>query len=79
MKFKAIKGHPIKGQQGIGTDVQDATYVEAARWGKYQWWRYFLGLMIILFAWMIAANFASAIVALAIGGKDRAGREHDLV
>jgi uncharacterized protein len=67
MMFKAIKRH-----QGIGTDVKDATYVEAAGWGKYRWWRYVLGLMIILFAWMIAANFASAIVALAIGGKEGA-------
>lgn len=65
MKIKAIKGH-----QGSGTEVKDATYVEAAGWGKYRWWRYLLGLMIILFAWMVAANFASAIVALAIGGKE---------
>jgi uncharacterized protein len=65
MKFKAITG-----KQGNGTEVKDATYVEAARWGKYRGWRYVLGLMIILFAWMIAANFASAIVALAIGGQE---------
>ena len=31
MKFNAIKGH-----QGIGTEVKDTTYVEAARWGKYR-------------------------------------------
>ncbi|MCC5618168.1 CPBP family intramembrane metalloprotease [Nostoc sp. CHAB 5836] len=49
---------------------KDATYVEAARWGKHRWWRYLLGLMIILFAWMVVANFASAIVALALGGKE---------
>ncbi|MBD3887339.1 CPBP family intramembrane metalloprotease [Phormidium tenue FACHB-886] len=65
MKFQAIKGH-----QGSGTDVKDATYVEAARWGKYQWWRYLLGLMIILFAWMIAANVASALVAIALDGQE---------
>lgn len=65
MKIKAIKG-----KQGIGTEVKDATYVEAAGWGKYRWWRYLLGLMIILFAWMVVANFASAIVALALGGKE---------
>lgn len=65
MRIKAIKG-----QQGSGTEVKDATYVEAARWGKHRGWRYVLGLMIILFAWMVVANFVSAIVALAIGGKE---------
>jgi uncharacterized protein len=65
MRIKAIRG-----KQGIGTEVKDATYVEAAGWGKYRWWRYVLGLMIILFAWMVAANFVSAIVALALGGKE---------
>lgn len=59
-----------KGKRGIGTEVKDATYVEAAGWGKYRWWRYLLGLMIILFAWMVAANVASALVALALGGQE---------
>jgi membrane protease YdiL (CAAX protease family) len=59
-----------KGKQGIGTEVKDTTYVEAARWGKHRGWRYLLGLTIVLFAWMVAANFASAIVALALGGKE---------
>jgi uncharacterized protein len=67
MRIKAIKG-----KQGIGTEVKDATYVEAARWGKYRGWRYVLGLTIILFSWMVVANFASAIVALALGGKEGA-------
>ncbi|WP_404788339.1 lysostaphin resistance A-like protein [Altericista sp. CCNU0014] len=67
MRIKAIKR-----KQGIGTDVKDATYVEAAGWGKYRWWRYLLGLTIILFSWMIAANVASALVALALGGKEGA-------
>ncbi|WP_250124916.1 type II CAAX endopeptidase family protein [Chroococcidiopsis sp. CCMEE 29] len=67
-----MKSKAITGKQGIGTEVKDTTYVEAAGWGKYRWWRYVLGLMIILFAWMIAANFASAIVALAIGGQEGA-------
>ncbi|MBD2248965.1 CPBP family intramembrane glutamic endopeptidase [Nostoc sp. FACHB-888] len=65
MKFKAITG-----KQGSGTEVKDVTYVEAARWGKYRWWRYLLGLMIILFAWMIAANVASALVAFALDGQE---------
>ncbi|KAM3096547.1 hypothetical protein ACKFKF_22125 [Phormidesmis sp. 146-12] len=45
MKIKAIRG-----KQGIGTEGKDATYVEAAGWGKHRWWQYVLGLMIILFA-----------------------------
>ncbi|MEA5574381.1 type II CAAX endopeptidase family protein [Calothrix sp. UHCC 0171] len=65
MRIKATQGH-----QGSGTEVKDATYVDAAGWGKYRWWRYVLGLMIILFAWMVVANFVSAIVALAIGGQE---------
>ena len=67
MRFKASKGKPR-----IETELKDATYVEAARWGKYRRWRYVLGLMVILFAWMVAANFASALVALALGGKEGA-------
>jgi uncharacterized protein len=67
MRIKATQG-----KKGIGTEGQDATYVEAAGWGKYRGWRYLLGLMIILFAWMVVANFASAIVAIAIGGKEGA-------
>jgi uncharacterized protein len=65
MRIKAIKE-----KQGIGTEVKNATYVEAAGWGKYRWWRYLLGLMIILFAWMVVANVASALVALVLGGKE---------
>ncbi len=67
MKINAITRH-----LGIGTAMQDTTYVEAARWGKHRWWRYVLGLMIILFAWIIAANVASALVALALGGREGA-------
>jgi uncharacterized protein len=65
MRIKAIKR-----KLEIGTEMKDATYVEAAGWGKYRWWRYVLGLIIILFAWMVAANFVSALVALALGGKE---------
>ncbi|MBD2058327.1 CPBP family intramembrane metalloprotease [Oculatella sp. FACHB-28] len=64
MKFQAIKGH-----LGIGTEVEDATYVEAARWGKYRGWRYLLGLMIILFAWLIVGTGASVLVAFAFSGQ----------
>jgi uncharacterized protein len=50
------------------TTTGEATYVEAARWGKPQWWRYLLGLVVILFAWMVVANVGSALAALALGG-----------
>ncbi|HEY9669529.1 MAG TPA: CPBP family intramembrane glutamic endopeptidase [Coleofasciculaceae cyanobacterium] len=64
MKFKAIKGH-----LGIGTEVKDTTYVEAARWGKYRGWRYVLGLVIILFAWLVVGTGASVLVAIALSGQ----------
>lgn len=43
--------------------------MKAARWGKSRWWRYLLGLMIILFAWMVVANVASALVAISLDGQ----------
>ncbi|MBD2096338.1 CPBP family intramembrane metalloprotease [Trichocoleus sp. FACHB-591] len=64
MKSKAIKGH-----LGIGPEVKDATYVEAARWGKYRGWRYVLGLVIILFAWLVVGTGASVLVVI-IGQPD---------
>jgi hypothetical protein len=64
MKFQAIKGH-----QGIGTEVKDATYVEAARWGKYRGWRYVLGLVVTLFAWLVVGTVASVLVAFAFSGQ----------
>ncbi|MEI2582602.1 CPBP family intramembrane glutamic endopeptidase [Scytonema sp. PRP1] len=65
MKFKAITGN-----QGIGTEVKDATYVEAARWGKHRGWRYVLGLVVILFAWLVVGSVATAIVAFLLGGQE---------
>jgi membrane protease YdiL (CAAX protease family) len=64
MKFKATKGKPR-----IGTEVKDVTYVEAAKWGKYRGWRYILGLVIILFAWLIVGTGASLLVAIALSGQ----------
>lgn len=58
MRIKATKG-----KQGIGTEVKDATYVEAARWGKYREWRYVLGLVVILFSWLVIGSLASVFVA----------------
>jgi membrane protease YdiL (CAAX protease family) len=53
----------------IIAEAKQVTYVEAARWGKYRGWRYGLGLMIILFAWLIVGSGASVLVALALGGQ----------
>jgi uncharacterized protein len=47
--------------------MKNATYVEAARFGKHRGWRYVLRLVIILFAWLVISNVASAIVASALG------------
>ncbi len=65
MRIKATKG-----KQGIGTEGKDATYVEAARWGKYRGWRYVLGLVIILFAWLVVGSVGSALVAFALNGQE---------
>ncbi len=65
MKIKAIQG-----KQGIGTEMKDATYVEAARWGKHRGWRYVLGLVVILFAWLVVGSIGSAIVAFALDGQE---------
>ena len=60
----------IEKKEGIATEAKEATYVEAARWGEHRWWRYLLGLVTILFAWMVLANVASALVAFALGGQE---------
>ncbi|MGF1569907.1 MAG: lysostaphin resistance A-like protein [Nodosilinea sp.] len=55
--------------QGITAEAEKVTYVEAARWGKHRGWRYVLGLMIILFAWLVVGSGASVLVAFALGGQ----------
>ena len=65
MKFKAIKGN-----QGSGTEAKDTTYVEAARWGKHRGWRYVLGLVVILFAWLVVGGIAAPLVAFLLGGQE---------
>ena len=49
--------------------MKNATYVEAARWGKYRGWRYVLGLVVILFAWLVVGTGASVLVAFALSGQ----------
>lgn len=50
--------------------MKNVTYVEAARRGSHRWWRYLLGLVIILFAWLVVGTVASLLVAIAIGGQE---------
>lgn len=54
--------------KGIVTEAKEATYVEAAKRGEHRWWHYLLGLVVILFSWMVVANVGSALVAFALGG-----------
>jgi len=49
--------------------MKNVTYVEAARWGKYRGWRYVLGLVVILFAWLVVGTGASVLVAFALSGQ----------
>ncbi|KAM3103698.1 type II CAAX prenyl endopeptidase Rce1 family protein [Phormidesmis sp. 146-20] len=50
--------------------AQDATYVEAARWGKYRWWRYVLGLVVILFVGLVVGGIATPRIAFLLGGQE---------
>ncbi len=59
-----------EGTREIATEVKETTYVGAARRGRHRWWGYLLGLVIILFAWMVVANVASALVAFVLGGQE---------
>ncbi|MCC5618167.1 CPBP family intramembrane metalloprotease [Nostoc sp. CHAB 5836] len=65
MRIKATKG-----KHGIRTEGKDATYVEAARWGKHRRWQYVLGLVVILSTWLVVGSVGSAIVALALDGPE---------
>ena len=49
--------------------MKNATYVESARQGKYRGWRYVLGLVIILFAWLVFGTAASVLVPFALSGQ----------
>ncbi|MBD2261303.1 CPBP family intramembrane glutamic endopeptidase [Pseudanabaena sp. FACHB-2040] len=65
-----MKINAIKGKQGIGTEVQDATYVEAARWGKHRGWRYVLGLVVIFFVGLVVGGIATPRIAFLFGGQE---------
>ncbi|MBD2465560.1 CPBP family intramembrane metalloprotease [Oscillatoria sp. FACHB-1407] len=65
MKFKAIKG-----RQGSSMEAKDATYVEAAGWGKYRWWRYLLGLVVIFFVGLVVGGIAIPHIAFLFGGQE---------
>ncbi|WP_414620292.1 lysostaphin resistance A-like protein [Calothrix sp. CCY 0018] len=52
-----------------GKTIEKATYVEAARRGKHRRWRYLLGLVVILFAWLVVGTGASVLVAFALSGQ----------
>ncbi len=64
-----MRSNATKGKQGSGAEAKDSTYVETARWGKHRGWRYVLGLVIILFAWLVVGSGASVLVAFALGGQ----------
>jgi uncharacterized protein len=51
------------------TAATPTSYVEAARRGEHQWWRYLLGLVVILFAWLVVGIFASVLVPFALTGQ----------
>lgn len=65
MRIKAIKG-----RTRIVTEVKDATYVEAAGWDKYRWWRYVLGLVVILFAGLVVNGIVAPRIAFLLDGQE---------
>jgi len=60
--------HTIQAAENT-TETTTATYVDAAQQGKNQWWRYLLGLVVILFAWLVVGIFASVLVPFALTGQ----------
>ena len=54
---------------GITAEAKKVTYVEAARQGRHRGWRYVLGLVVILFAWLVVGTVASVLVAFAFSGQ----------
>jgi uncharacterized protein len=51
------------------TEANPATYVDAARQGKNDWWRYLLGVVVILVAWLIVGTATSVSVVFALTGQ----------
>lgn len=45
-------------------------YVGAAQRGGHSWWRYLLGLAVILFSWLVVGSVLSIVAVLALGGFD---------
>ena len=52
------------------TKAGKTTYVEAAKRGRHRWWRYLVGLVVILFAWLVVGTVASVLVAFLLGGQE---------
>lgn len=43
-------------------------YVAEARTGKHSWWRYALGMLIVLIVWLILGSIVSLLIAYAVSG-----------
>nr|WP_238717933.1 CPBP family intramembrane glutamic endopeptidase [Petrachloros mirabilis] len=56
--------------QGIIAEAKKVTYVEAAGWGKYRWWRYVLGLVVIFFVGLVVNGITVPRVAFLLGGQE---------
>jgi uncharacterized protein len=65
-----MKIEATKGKKGIVTEVKDATYVESAQRGGHRWWRYLLGLVLILLSWLVLGSVASVLGAFALDGQE---------
>ncbi|NJK61450.1 MAG: CPBP family intramembrane metalloprotease [Synechococcaceae cyanobacterium SM2_3_1] len=56
--------------KGFIAEAKKVTYVEAAGWGKYRWWRYVLGLVVIFFVGLVVNGIATPRVAFLLGGQE---------
>ncbi|NMG08568.1 CPBP family intramembrane glutamic endopeptidase [Brasilonema sp. UFV-L1] len=64
------EGDKDEGKKRNLSEVKDATYVEVAQRGGHRWWRYLLGLLVILVSWLVVGSVASALVAFALDGQE---------
>jgi hypothetical protein len=56
--------------QRTSAEARKVTYVEAAGWGKYRWWRYLLGLVVIFFVGLVVNGITVPRIAFLLGGQE---------
>jgi membrane protease YdiL (CAAX protease family) len=70
MKETDLEMQNTERAKGITAEAKKVTYVEAAGWGKYRWWRYVLGLVVIFFVGLVVNGITVPRVAFLLGGQE---------